>query len=284
MPLFFKRDSRKAGCKILILMKKGGTRKQTTWFTKGLRLKKITCFSQRFCRNKRPDLRRDCDCKHVFSCHLCLHWNKRPDLRRDCDKLPLHTHIRFDVKQTTWFTKGLRLFLPQYVLSLIIQRNKRPDLRRDCDPLCFTFFLVSLLGNKRPDLRRDCDARADSLAIVNVFRETNDLIYEGIATLSQKPIVKSLHRRNKRPDLRRDCDSFLGYSNSFSMLSKQTTWFTKGLRLSLMLRFVSLLMETNDLIYEGIATTGKTLRSVCMYMKQTTWFTKGLRRRQGVPN
>jgi len=35
--------------------------------------------------------------------------------------------------------------------------------------------------NKRPDLRRDCDSRAVAL-FAEVFSETNDLIYEGIAT------------------------------------------------------------------------------------------------------
>jgi len=42
------------------------------------------------------------------------------------------------------------------------------------------------VGNKRPDLRRDCDA---VLIIGNakcMVRETNDLIYEGIATRAVK--------------------------------------------------------------------------------------------------
>ena len=84
--------------------------------------------------------------------------------------------------------------------------------------------------------------------------------------------------RNKRPDLRRDCDPILPCGISRIRISKQTTWFTKGLRLFASFRFLYISFETNDLIYEGIAT----LITIILYhhwqMKQTTWFTKGLRR------
>jgi len=76
--------------------------------------------------------------------------------------------------------------------------------------------------NKRPDLRRDCDGR---LARQNVTcaAETNDLIYEGIAT-----------------SCIRHYPGFCGW-------------------------------ETNDLIYEGIATTGLALSMIVGSLaKQTT--------------
>jgi len=61
--------------------------------------------------------------------------------------------------------------------------------------------------------------------------ETNDLIYEGIAT-PVSPLLLYCLKGNKRPDLRRDCDDQL------------TVDFLRVIRSH----------ETNDLIYEGIAT------------------------------
>jgi len=157
--------------------------KQTTWFTKGLRRRRIIL-----------ELTSN-------------HWNKRPDLRRDCDNgQPFRCVAVISMKQTTWFTKGLRL---------------------------------NWLGN---------------------------LFY--------------CHGWNKRPDLRRDCDFFISLPSLLKTLTKQTTWFTKGLR-----RFrdnsISMIRakETNDLIYEGIATRAvKFCFDSAGVLKQTTWFTKGLRR------
>ena len=90
--------------------------KQTTWFTKGLRHCKslVKCLLTRFkAWNKRPDLRRDCDCSFFFSLSICI----------------------MLMKQTTWFTKGLRLWASSSRLLRVQSsfRNKRPDLRRDCD-------------------------------------------------------------------------------------------------------------------------------------------------------
>jgi len=61
-------------------------------------------------RNKRPDLRRDCDLSSSRACcpQALFSGNKRPDLRRDCDTFKITNFI---------FASG----------------NKRPDLRRDCD-------------------------------------------------------------------------------------------------------------------------------------------------------
>ena len=204
--------------------------------------------------NKRPDLRRDCDCNLIISIHPAFLRNKRPDLRRDCDAISscLMSWIN-NRKQTTWFTKGLR-----------------PILSLFCAP-------AGRIWNKRPDLRRDCDANKCS-SFMFLQNETNDLIYEGIATT-------------------------VSLSLFFSFYAKQTTWFTKGLRpptfifwsmtlkvpetndliyegiaTNIMYSFRCLDGETNDLIYEGIATPVREGRFLmCVQAKQTTWFTKGLR-------
>jgi len=42
---------------------------------------------------------------------------------------------------------------------------------------------------------------------IRAFNETNDLIYEGIATHVGTAHVGTAHVGNKRPDLRRDCDA-----------------------------------------------------------------------------
>ncbi len=41
-----------------------------------------------------------------------------------------------------------------------------------------------------------------------LWSETNDLIYEGIATTATSPFFTYSPYGNKRPDLRRDCDEF----------------------------------------------------------------------------
>jgi len=41
---------------------------------------------------------------------------------------------------------------------------------------------VTHIRNKRPDLRRDCDEVSGAHMSVRSYFETNDLIYEGIAT------------------------------------------------------------------------------------------------------
>ncbi len=112
----------------------------------------------------------------------------------------------FRAKQTTWFTKGLRLQGISSRLDRPSQWNKRPDLRRDCDSI-FAHVVRNISDN-----------------------ETNDLIYEGIATGSGLNILLQ------------------------KCMKKQTTWFTKGLRRLWWFRFLSGVEETNDLIYEGIAT------------------------------
>jgi len=43
-------------------------------------------------------------------------------------------------------------------------------------------------GNKRPDLRRDCDRLRCLISPPDFPAETNDLIYEGIATGGQYPL------------------------------------------------------------------------------------------------
>ncbi len=162
------------------------------------------------------------------------------------------------MKQTTWFTKGLRRFGVCSIALILNARNKRPDLRRDCDSV-YLF-----------------------IPCVIIQQETNDLIYEGIATLLSRLYLSGMALSwNKRPDLRRDCDRLLLSSWTitgspcetndliyegiatvslifccccFNISSKQTTWFTKGLRRKSPL---------------------DTLRNV--HLKQTTWFTKGLR-------
>jgi len=162
--------------------------KQTTWFTKGLR----------------PPPRHN-----IFQAAL-IQRNKRPDLRRDCDLWPpaLRLWITWkEGKQTTWFTKGLRRLSLSNCFRTSFAGNKRPDLRRDCDfynhPFCLilqllkqtTWFTKGLRlivfarhlpyrpceRNKRPDLRRDCDAWFKHNCVL-LLCETNDLIYEGIAT------------------------------------------------------------------------------------------------------
>ena len=204
-------------------------------------------------------------------------------------------------KQTTWFTKGLRPcpLMPEILLPY--GRNKRPDLRRDCDVTWYS--------------------------IIKEHCETNDLIYEGIATYKQSVVHEESFSRNKRPDLRRDCDKnchvrisgirrpkqTTWFTKGLRLLTslacgwrqwKQTTWFTKGLRLFTVKRcdafsfietndliyegiatstdFVCNQMvirgETNDLIYEGIATLSHRSFIITLTAKQTTWFTKGLRR------
>jgi len=159
--------------------------------------------------------------------------NKRPDLRRDCDLFFLFAiQITFIMKQTTWFTKGLRHINRNLLRRFCVYWNKRPDLRRDCDlsqmfANCASTFFTKQTTWFTKGLRH-------TLQLANLYlfiRETNDLIYEGIAT---------------------SCPLLRFWSE---LLWKQTTWFTKGLRLC-WFRPGSLYSgyETNDLIYEGIAT------------------------------
>jgi len=87
--------------------------------------------------------------------------------------------------------------------------------------------------------------------------ETNDLIYEGIATQTYCLRDNNSGKyRNKRPDLRRDCD------HNATSRCPPSYWETNDLiyegiaTRSFKAFFASHLGETNDLIYEGIATTG----------------------------
>ena len=114
------------------------------------------------------------------------------------------------MKQTTWFTKGLR---------------------QDAD---FCFRPSSPETNDLIYEGIATDNRCALIAAPVFIFETNDLIYEGIAT------AKSEQSKSQ---------------NEFC--KKQTTWFTKGLRRALIVTVGCLLCcvtETNDLIYEGIAT------------------------------
>jgi len=194
--------------------------KQTTWFTKGLR----------------PPPRHN-----IFQAAL-IQRNKRPDLRRDCDLWPpaLRLWITWkEGKQTTWFTKGLRR------LSL-----------SNC-------FRTSFAGNKRPDLRRDCDFYNHPFCLILQLLKQTTWFTKGLRHFSQVEMTWVCGQRNKRPDLRRDCD-FNSWSNlSRASFWKQTTWFTKGLRRcdgDLIIIYL-LCRETNDLIYEGIATRRSSGRS-----------------------
>jgi len=183
-------------------------------------------------------------------------------------------------------------------------RNKRPDLRRDCDG-CIVSPKCWLMASETNDLIYEGIATRRNLPNIAFGQvETNDLIYEGIATsegvLNSAPqffrnkrpdlrrdcdrspwdaVFLRASSRNKRPDLRRDCDHPQPRQLRHELHLKQTTWFTKGLRLfAWNLLFCDILNETNDLIYEGIATYARLLRSSCgKTAKQTTWFTKGLR-------
>ena len=84
-----------------------------------------------------------------------------------------------------------------------------------------------------------------------ILFETNDLIYEGIATGTPPTHIPTQRLGNKRPDLRRDCDPDCTAGHFFSPDSG----------------------ETNDLIYEGIATgsvSGDNLQNLIFLVKQTT--------------
>jgi len=48
------------------------------------------------------------------------------------------------------------------------------------------------MRNKRPDLRRDCDVEHIAAIIPYALGETNDLIYEGIATLLETDLIVAL--------------------------------------------------------------------------------------------
>ena len=137
------------------------------------------------------------------------------------------------MKQTTWFTKGLRHFFVALNTDFWYLRNKRPDLRRDCDDKIS--FILSWLASRKQTTwftkgLRPMSASA-SIMPFNISAETNDLIYEGIATPRTIVYFTGYTTWNKRPDLRRDCDIDF-------------------------IRFIPIIShdETNDLIYEGIAT------------------------------
>jgi len=144
------------------------------------------------------------------------------------------------MKQTTWFTKGLRRFGVCSIALILNARNKRPDLRRDCDSV-YLF-----------------------IPCVIIQQETNDLIYEGIATLLSRLYLSGMALSwNKRPDLRRDCDRLLLSSWTITgspcetndliyegIATEKSTWHIKECS-----------PETNDLIYEGIATVLSVARS-----------------------
>ena len=138
------------------------------------------------------------------------------------------------MKQTTWFTKGLRRGF-----------NASP-------------FWPAIMVAETNDLIYEGIATINSEIhfLQELWNETNDLIYEGIATPESKDQFSRIFHR------------------------KQTTWFTKGLRRLILPHFSQYQsLETNDLIYEGIATPW--CSSKCFWQntpKQTTWFTKGLRR------
>ncbi len=95
--------------------------------------------------------------------------NKRPDLRRDCDRHVVCVHINEHdaVKQTTWFTKGLRLYF------VILHTSPFPCL--ETNDLIYEGIATQIL-----DMLSNCS-----------YSETNDLIYEGIATPIPPPVMAS---------------------------------------------------------------------------------------------
>ncbi len=84
-------------------------------------------------------------------------------------------------------------------------------------------------GNKRPDLRRDCDEVFKGQCLLCVC-ETNDLIYEGIATPKFCSLQQKLHSETND----------LIYEGIATVGGK--------------VFLPHVVNETNDLIYEGIAT------------------------------
>ena len=110
-------------------------------------------------------------------------------------------------KQTTWFTKGLRLFsLGKRFIDICSKQTTwftkglRPMQSRNVPA-------PRAEWNKRPDLRRDCDASIAAAFILSERKQT---------TWFTKGLRRSTHCRfsarhpepwNKRPDLRRDCDT-----------------------------------------------------------------------------
>jgi len=84
--------------------------------------------------------------------------------------------------------------------------------------------------------------------------ETNDLIYEGIATSLRILLFVNRLYRNKRPDLRRDCD-FSGNRSCFTCSRFETNdLIYEGIATIWGIHPLTTASETNDLIYEGIAT------------------------------
>ena len=256
-------------------------------------------FPSGFKWNKRPDLRRDCDSYYNLFL-LCISWNKRPDLRRDCDPGVCAFDRCFDRRETNdLIYEGIataRAFARSIVVSIetndliyegiatafarsivvsIVETNdliyegiatveldspcgprwsgnKRPDLRRDCDGVCAFDRCFDRRGNKRPDLRRDCDV------IYNAY-----------------PLIMS---RNKRPDLRRDCDSLrAALVGASEVKAKQTTWFTKGLRQRNSSGYYSLFRKQTTWFTKGLRLLLGIYDPCNKPGKQTTWFTKGLR-------
>jgi len=64
------------------------------------------------------------------------------------------------------------------------KRRRRPDLRRDCDQGLRRQGLRREGWRRRPDLRRDCDAGNSFNFRQCSPKDDEDLIYEGIATIT----------------------------------------------------------------------------------------------------
>ena len=144
----------------------------------------------------------------------------------------LHFSYEQILKQTTWFTKGLRRHIAGNISGADEETN---DL-----------IYEGIATGVHIPIRRGAHA------------ETNDLIYEGIATLPPLNRISDggCKIRNKRPDLRRDCDKVPGtFVIKFPRRNKRPDLrrdcdFSTG-RWNFRPDSV---VETNDLIYEGIAT------------------------------
>jgi len=161
------------------------------------------------------------------------------------------------MKQTTWFTKGLRQ-RDSFYLSIIVIKETNDLIYEGIATLHgswtlrLDFFLKQTTWFTK-GLRPCCH----SALFLPCSYETNDLIYEGIATLpsSWKKLFRGTGETNDLiyEGIATSCTpSFLAFFSD----TKQTTWFTKGLRLPHLRSYFRRICfwETNDLIYEGIAT------------------------------
>ena len=200
--------------------------KQTTWFTKGLRpllrtIAEVDCVQKQttwFTKGLRPvwhDRGRDwrqSETNDLIYEGIATTYN--------------NTNVKSKIETNDLIYEGIATSCTRFLVPYNVETN---DLIYEgiATRLPWSLFSGGLLRNKRPDLRRDCDRN--------------------------KPIYAVLHQRNKRPDLRRDCDVIF-LPHCFTVTMKQTTWFTKGLRRLILRPLIFPASETNDLIYEGIAT------------------------------